>query len=132
MKLRHAALALALLIMAGCGGVEVVAPSAPAPAVASSSPTGLLPEKAYLDLVRANTNWWDGVPDDKLLESSQLVCDVLEEALTDDQFFKAFLGLLKTSLDNGMEAGEAGSYITFAASQYCPGQVERLENLPGA
>jgi len=94
------------LLMAGCSA----APEA-------------LPESDYFEMVQDNVSVLDGATDEQLRTVGKQACEAMKSAGNDNE---AYAGTLKALLDSGLEAGEAGQFIVYATSTYCPDQVDRI------
>lgn len=98
------------------GGIAVIS----ALLLAGCASSTALPEADYFDLVRERPGL-SGLTDENIRENGEQFCGVFDTS--DD----AFVQSLDVAIDSGFEAGDAGAYITYSVTQYCP---EHLDLLP--
>ena len=87
--------------------------------LAGCASTTALPEADYFDLVR-ETPGLSGLTDENIRNTGEQFCGVF------DTSEDAFVQLLNVAIDNGMDAGDAGAYITYSVTQYCPEHTDLL------
>lgn len=85
---------------------------------ACSSPS-TLPEPDYFELVRER-DAFSNLEDETIRGLGSDVCDAIRDA--------GYVEVLDTFIDSGMKAGDAGAFIAFSVSQYCPNHLDKIPN----
>ena len=77
-----------------------------------------LPDAEYTDLVR-ETPSYANYDDATIRDLGQMTCDAFKEG-------NDYPTVLKVLLDGDIPAGDAGAFIAYSLSQYCPGELDKI------
>lgn len=84
-----------------------------------SSAPAALPEAKFFELSHEISDLFASMDNETLTEIGKGACDILD-AGGDDGWLLA----VKTFTDQDIDAKDAGMFITYAASTYCPGSMD--------
>lgn len=90
-----------------------------------ASQGGAISESEFLKKAHALDTYADADAsyDTRIVETAHNVCDAMKGEAEPDVAWVRTVGAMT---DGGMDAGDAGAFITYSVAAYCPDQLERL------